>query len=537
MGERLRQSVLLRSTLAGLCLAASVPPWGWWPLAFVGVALIDRLLAGQPARARFKRMWLVAACWLYPATLWMIDMSLPGYIVSQAVYAAMFGVLTLAVPPDRGRRLALPGAFVLAELWRWTWPFGGVPLATLPMGQVDSPLAPVVRTLGQLLLVALVAAIGVALSALAERSFAAPAVAAAVVALALGWAAVAPAGAFQRSIDAAVVQGGGPQNTRADPYQDRAVLQRHLDASEQIKTPVDLVLWPENVVNPWAPYLGPPPNSRYLSADEARAELTALAERLHTTLLPGWFYAVDDRHTVNFTEVIGPNGDVLDRYEKVRTVPFGEFVPLRGLVEPFAGGLLPPRDVEPGKAPAVVRTPVGKMGVSISWEIFFASRARDAIGNGGGILLNPTNGSSYWLTIVQTQQVASSRLRALETGRWVLQAAPTGFSAIIDDHGHVLARTGVSEQRVLQAQVQVRTGETLAVRVGVWPMVAIAVALLLAANLLARRDDPPATADAAAAGEAAGSHLDEDGDRAVVDELDVHVRAEPPGGDRRAELT
>jgi apolipoprotein N-acyltransferase len=540
MGARLRQSVLLRGALAGLCLAASVPPWGWWPLAFVGIALVDRLLAGQPARARFSRMWLVAACWLYPATVWMIDMSPPGYVVSQAVYAAMFGVLALAVPPNRGRRLALPGAFVLAELWRWTWPFGGVPLATLPMGQVSSPLAPVARTLGSLLLVALAASIGVGLSALAERAWTPPAGVAGVVALALGWAAVAPAGSFQRSIEAAVVQGGGPQNTRADPYQDRAVLQRHLDASEQITTPVDLVLWPENVVNPWPPYLGQPPNPQYLSADEARAKVTALAEELHTTLLPGWFYAVDGRHTVNFTEAIGPDGTVLDRYEKVRTVPFGEFVPLRGLIEPFAGGLLPPRDVKPGTGPAILDTPVGRVGVAISWEIFFENRARDGIGNGGGILLNPTNGSSYWLTIVQSQQVASSRLRAIETGRWVLQAAPTGFSAIIDEHGHVLQRTGVSEQRVLQQQVQVRTGETIAVRVGVWPMVGIALALLTAANLLARRrpdDGAPTHLVATTAGvTAGGSHLDEDRDGAVVDELDVHVRAESPGGDRRPEL-
>ena len=67
--------------------------------------------------------------------------------------------------------MALPGAFVLVELLRWRWPFGGVPLATLPMSQAGSPLAPVVRTLGGLLLVALVVAIGGALSALGQRQW------------------------------------------------------------------------------------------------------------------------------------------------------------------------------------------------------------------------------------------------------------------------------------------------------------------------------------------------------------------------------
>ena len=70
-----------------------------------------------------------------------------------------------------------------------------------------------------------------------------------------------------------------------------------------------------------------------------------------------------------------------------------------------------------------------RLAVVISWEVFFGGRARDGVKHGGQVLLNPTNGASYTGTIVQTQQVASSRLRAIETGRWVVQAAPTGLLA------------------------------------------------------------------------------------------------------------
>ena len=93
------------------------------------------------------------------------------------------------------------------------------------------------------------------------------------------------------------------------------------------------------------------------------------------------------------------------------------------------------------------------------------------------MILNPTNGASYWLTQVQTQQVASSRLRALENGRWVLQAAPTGFSAVVDPQGRVLQRTAVSEQAVLHHRIERRTGLTWATRAGAWPMVMLALAL------------------------------------------------------------
>ena len=94
---------------------------------------------------------------------------------------------------------------------------------------------------------------------------------------------------------------------------------------------------------------------------------------------------------------------------------------------------------------------------------------------GGEALLNPTNGASYTGTIVQTQQVASSRLRAIETGRWVAQAAPTGFSEFVTPDGDVIDRTAVSEQAVIRHQIELRTGRTWYVTLGDAPWI---VALL-----------------------------------------------------------
>jgi apolipoprotein N-acyltransferase len=197
-----------------------------------------------------------------------------------------------------------------------------------------------------------------------------------------------------------------------------------------------------------------------------------------------------DTKFLNFSVVVRPDGTYGDRYEKVHRVPFGEYVPLRSLIAPFAGPALTARDAVPGKGPAVVRTDHGTFGVVISWEVFFGDRARAAIRDGGQILLNPTNGSTYTLTLVQTQQVAASRLRAIETGRWVVQAAPTGFSAVIDPSGKVLQRTGISEQKVLRAVVPRRAGFTIYTRTGDLPTIAAALALLAAAWLLARRERP-----------------------------------------------
>lgn len=497
MSPRLRTALLCVAT--GGSIALSMPPWGWWPLAFVGLAGVDRLLADRPWRSRLRRMWCIAAAWLFPATLWMIDLTAPGWVIAQALAAGMFAVAAVAVPPSGPvRRFGLVGTITLAEFVRWSWPFGGVPLATLPMSQVDSPLAPVVRTLGSLLLVALVVVGGVALSALSQHQWRTLAVAVGVIAASVGWAAVAPQGRVIRTIDVAVVQGGGEQRTRANPEDNLLVFERHVAATRTIDRPVDLVLWPENVVNPQPPYDNKARSPKYLYADDAAATLSGLARTLHTAIIPGWFYAINDTSTVNYSEVVTPDGVATDRYDKVRTVPFGEFVPLRGLLEALGVSGLPPHDAQPGVKPAVLDTPFGRVGVSISWEIFFDHRARDAIGNGGEVLLNPTNGASYWLTIVQTQQIASSRLRALETGRWVLQAAPTGFSAVISNDGTVRQRTSISEQAVLYDTVELRGGLTIANRVGAWPMLGLSVALVAFAQILEVRRRRLAAPDAPA---------------------------------------
>jgi apolipoprotein N-acyltransferase len=116
MGLRLRSSAL--AVLAGLLLAAAIPPFGWWPLAFFGVALWDRLLAGAPARARFGRSFLMAVAWFAPTMLWMVDLTSIGYPFAVLLFAAMVGLAGVAVPGRTEssfvRWLAVPAAFTLS---------------------------------------------------------------------------------------------------------------------------------------------------------------------------------------------------------------------------------------------------------------------------------------------------------------------------------------------------------------------------------------------------------------------------------------
>jgi|TARA_B100001996_G_scaffold56554_1_gene40103 apolipoprotein N-acyltransferase len=476
------QSEFLKPLVAGLLIAASVPPWGFWPCSFIGIAILDISIANKNARKRFVLGFLVGLAWLLPSTFWMIDLTPPGWIAASLIHSSFLAIGIALVPPRKGRQLALVGIMTLVELARWRFPFGGVPLASIPIGQASGPIAPLSKVAGPLLIVTAVTSAGCLMSTIIKTPKKAVKVLtkALIITVGLGTlTAFAPNGHEVENINIAVVQGGGPQRTRATPTGAAIVFANQVSATNNVETPVDLVVWPENVVNPDPDLPEAEKNPSRLYSDDARSTLKNLSKSLDTVISAGWFHKdpEDTTSNLNYVEVLEPEGQISGRFEKVRTVPFGEFVPLRGLVERFAKDSLPARDVRPGTEPAVINSSLGKLGVVISWEVFFEERAREAAKHEAGIIINPTNGASYWLTQVQSQQVASSQLRAIETGRWLLQSAPTGFSAIIDPSGKVIQRTGISEQAVLQAGVGIRTGNTWYTEIGIWPMLVISFML------------------------------------------------------------
>lgn len=479
---------LLLGAMSGFLIAFSLPPWGWWPLGLIGFALFALASESTSRLERFSAGWAAGFVWLAMGELWMFDLTPPGYVMVFVVFGAGYGVVAVLAGAGDRRLILLPAGFVLYEWFRWSFPFGGVPLATVPMTQVDSPLNTVLPLGGALLLTAVTVATGLTLQLLVRRRWdVAGAVFGPVVVLVL-LASIAPTSTVVGEVDVAVVQGGGPQRTRADTCENQRVFDRHRDATASIDRPVDLIIWPENVVNPIADESSLGRCDDLLFMSEAVADVADIARSQEAVLVPGWFHSAGPsapNNTVNYSTAVTADGETVSRYDKVRIVPFGEFVPLRGLIERFSSDV-PGRDVAQGDGPAILESPVATLGVSISWEIFFDSRGRAAIRDGGEILVNPTNGSSYWLTILQAQQVASSQLRAMETGRWVLQAAPTGFSAIVDPDGAVIERTSISEQRVLYATVERRDGLTLATRFGAIPMLVLAAAAFVATAIVSR---------------------------------------------------
>jgi apolipoprotein N-acyltransferase len=489
----------------GLLVAAALPPWGFWPLAIMGVAVFETALGKADGRAQRARWgWLFAAAWLFPGMCWMWFLTAPGYLVATAMFAGFHAVAAIAAPTGPWRVVGRPAAHTLAEALRFCFPFGGVPLASLAIGQAGGPFLGIARVGGALLLTWFVFQIGFALAgpspfvpAMARRRGVNPKGewhGIVMFALALGvWAvsglAQPDTPADAATLKVAAVQGGGPQGTHAIHTDPTIVFNRHLEATRTIPAgSVDLVVWPENVIDVVA-----------FDGSPELAAVAAEAKRIGAPFAVGVTEDdVDPAHFVNAQVVVTPDGRVTSRYEKVRRVPFGEYMPLRGLLHAIGAPTdLVPRDAVAGTGPAVLELPDGtRMAVAISWEIFFGGRVNDGVSHGGEFVINPTNGSSYTWTVLQSQQVASSRLRAVEQNRWVVQAAPTGFSAIINNDGDVLQRTGISEQEVLTGTIVRGGGTTWYGSTGNIPWVVL-MALLLAAAWAATLLSPSARAERA----------------------------------------
>ena len=421
--------------------------------------------------------------------MWFL--TIPGYLITAALFAGFHAVAAWAAPRGPWRVIGRPAAHTLAEALRFCFPFGGVPLASLPISQAAGPFATVGRVGGAVLLTWFVFQIGFALSgpspvvpALARKrgvtskgewhgvaGFAS----ALLVFVVLAPLADADAGTSNdtstRDIRVAIVQGGGPQGTRASDTSAVEVLARHLEATTQIEPgSVDLVVWPENVIDV----------AQFAGSDEL-AQVAAEAARIGAPFAVGITEDSEDgNHFLNAQVIVTPDGEVTSRYDKVRRVPFGEYMPLRGLLQALGAPTnLVPRDAIAGSGPAVLELPDGtRMSTVISWEVFFGGRVNEGVEAGGEFIINPTNGSSYTWTVLQSQQIASSRLRAIEQHRWVVQASPTGFSAFISPDGDVYQRTGVSEQQVLIRTIDLYSGRTWYSHIGNLPWVALMAALL-----------------------------------------------------------
>ena len=503
--------VLAPSLLGGLLLAFSLPPWGWWPLAFVGAGVVFWRLAGLSWRMRWLAGWAAGLGCFVPGLWWAAAFNWYGAVVLMVVEALTMALAALFVPPARWRVPCFVGAFTLAEALRMSWPFGGLPLGGVFLGQASGPLLDGARLGGPLLLTALVWLGGAGIGQVGRAAAAGwlgatrgptsrskdaywPSQDAPAVRAATGLAAVlllvaagagarfAPSGGPRvKTLTVALVQGGGRRGTNQFEVAPSNVLAAQVAASRpllSVPDPPALVVWPEDVVRVGA----------HLAGTAVAAYLSSLARHLGTTLVAGVTETVSTKAFRNEAVAWGPGGRMVGVYEKVHRVPFGEYVPDRAFFSHFASLSEVPLDAIPGHGTGELTTPAGRLGVMLSYEVFFATRGRSAVRAGAELLVVPTNTSSYASTQVPSLEVAADRVQAVEEGRDLVQAAPSGYSDVVDANGVVRAETTLGHAQVVRATVGLRTGRTVYERLGDLPVLALGAACLVVGLAFATLD-------------------------------------------------
>ncbi|WP_433650884.1 apolipoprotein N-acyltransferase [Micromonospora zamorensis] len=512
---------------AGLALLVAFPPYGVWPLAPVGVALLAAAAHRRRLRAGAGLGFLTGVALFAPLLAWtnLHTGSLPWVLLSllQAGYLALLGAATAWVSP-------------LADRVRWTWPvltgllwvgqealrdrtpFGGFPWGRLAFSQDTSPLLRLAALGGAPLVTFAVALVGGLLVTAAWRGWAAArtppaegsqdadgtqgdtsarrwapvAVPAAVaVALTAGGLLVPVASAGSgATTTVAIVQGNVPRLGLDFNAQRQAVLNNHVDATIELAARVaagqerqpDLVVWPENSSD-----IDP------LRNPTAGARISQAADTIGAPILVGAVLLGPGVGQVRNAGILwrpGTGADLDQLYTKRHPVPFAEYVPLRDVARMVSKQVdLIRSDFVPGSTPGVVRAGPAVLGDVICFEVAYDEVVRDTVTGGAQLLVVQTNNATFNVAEAR-QQMAMVRLRAVEHGRPALMASTVGVSGFVAPDGRVSDATGFNTREVVVRQVRLDDGRTLATRLGWWPEVALAAlaaAALIGAAVLRRR--------------------------------------------------
>ncbi|MFM1964330.1 MAG: putative polyprenol-phosphate-mannose synthase [Actinomycetota bacterium] len=476
---------MLLAIVSGVLLALAFPPVGASLLAPLAVALF--VIATYRTTAwRGALIGAIQGAVTFAILLrWMTVVGGDAWLLLVglcAFWIAIVGAGQALVTRLRWWPLWVACVWVLQEALRDRIPLGGFPWGRLAFAQTATTLTPWAAIAGAPAVTFATALAGaliafIVLVAVARRSTWrawAAAGAGGLVVIALSGLLIPRPTDGQvdggpASATAAVIQGGVPNTGLSVADERRDVFERHVAQTLRLATDVDsgavprpdVVIWPENAVD-IDPFV-----------DRTVAdEITAAARAVAAPILVGAIIDApgDATRIANVGIVWDPQEGPTQVYAKRHPVPFGEYIPFRSIIAPLVGRLdRVPRDMAPGQAAGVLQAGTVRLGDVICFEVAYDDVVHDAVTAGGRVLVVQTNNATFAGLGQPEQQVAMSRLRAVEHGRAVLVAATSGISAVISPDGAVVSEIGEANVGYLVESVPLRDTLTLADRLGQVP--------------------------------------------------------------------
>lgn len=468
--------VLIRcvaALLGGVVMSTGFAPVGFAPALAVGLAILVLGVRGAGLRTAALVGWIFGLAF-FGGLLWWLRVVGPdawaALTLAQSVYFAPLGAALAALGRLRWWPVWTAAAWVSVETWRGAWPFGGLTWGRLSFATVDTVWAASLPWLGMTGVSLLIALTGTATAWLVTSRLRRP-LAAAIGAAALGVVTCAPL-VVPASYD---VEGGDTLRiaaVQADvPGDGTDVLAHHRDITRAFSEatvelaasgePIDLVVWSENstAVDPFTDV-------------EARSEITRASDAIGVPILVGGMVnSAREKEVLNQGIVWQPDVGGGDRYTKRHPVPYGEYIPYRGSFIPDTYGQLAliPRDMASGTSLEPLRVAGARVADAICFDVAYDDAIHGQVANGGQLITVQTSNAMFINTAQIDQQFEISRLRAIETGRYVVVAAINGVSGIIAPDGEVVESADPRTRAVIVGDVTLADDLTPAVAMGPWP--------------------------------------------------------------------
>lgn len=490
-GRLVRLLPAAAAAFSGLLLYVSFPPRTLWWLAPLAFAVFGWALRGRTWKAGLGLGYLFGLGFLLPLLVWTGVEVGPGpwlaLVAIEAVFVALVGAGVTVVSKLPGWPVWAAALWITGEAARARVPFDGFPWGKIAFGQADGVFLPLAALGGTPVLGFAVVLCGfglyesVRLAARARRSGDLRRSAALVGVLSVTVPLVAALAsrslvsdkAETGTVTVAAVQGNVPRLGLDFNSQRRAVLDYHVRETERLAAEVaagrveqpDVVLWPENSSD-IDPFANP----------DARAVIERAAQAIGVPISVGGVVTRDGKllnEQILWDPVKGP----VDTYDKRQIQPFGEYLPLRSLVgainEEWTSMIH--RDFSRGSEPGVFRTKGAGIGLVTCYEAAFDWAVRDTVTAGAELISVPSNNATFGRSEMTYQQLAMSRVRAVEHSRAVAVPVTSGVSAIIMPDGKISQKSGMFVADSLVQEVPLRESLTPATRLGVLPEIAFAV--------------------------------------------------------------
>ncbi|MFI9601398.1 apolipoprotein N-acyltransferase [Streptomyces sp. NPDC052043] len=477
------------AALSGFLLYLSFPPRPLWWLALPAFAVFGGVLRGRTWKAGLGLGYLFGLGFLLPLLVWTGVEVGPGpwlaLVAVEAVFVALVGAGVAAVSRLPVWPLWAAAVWIAGEAVRARVPFHGFPWGKIAFGQADGVFLPLAAVGGTPVLgfavvlcgFGLCEAVRLAVRGRRRGAVRRPAAAAALLSVAVpvvGAVAARPLvsdKAEDGTATVALVQGNVPRAGLEFNAQRRAVLDYHARETERLAQAVkagkaakpDFVLWPENSSD-IDPFVNP----------DARAVIGMAVRAVGVPVSVG---GVVERHGALFNEQIlwDPVQGPTQTYDKRQIQPFGEYLPLRSLLGTVNKDWtsMVRQDFSRGDKPGVFTIDGTKVGLATCYEAAFDWAVRDTVTAGAQMISVPSNNATFDRSEMTYQQLAMSRIRAVEHSRTVTVPVTSGVSAIIMPDGRITQKTGMFVPGYLVQKVPLRSSETPATRLGTLPEAAL----------------------------------------------------------------